>query len=102
MRFNLKYYILALLISSTFARAQNPIPNQKINLTSSSSYKEMKKQYIIEQTIENIAENNAADNGIRLIMIKALATFVLATAKINVIFEKRMNKAFITPGIPIL
>ena len=62
MRFNLKYYLLALLISSTIARAQNPIPNQKINLTSSSSYKEMKKQYIIEQTIENIAENNEDEN----------------------------------------
>jgi hypothetical protein len=35
-------------------------------------------------------------------MIKALATFVLATAKIKVIFEKRINKAFITPGMPIL
>jgi hypothetical protein len=66
------------------------------------------KQVILNQVIrigrsfKNIAENNAADNGIRLIMIKALATFVLATAKIKVIFEKRMNKAFITPGIPIL
>ena len=56
----------------------------------------------IGRSFKNIAENNAADNGIRLIMIKALATFVLATANIKVIFERRMNKAFIIPGIPIL
>ena len=46
----------------TIVKAQNPISNQKINLISSSSYKEMKKQYIIEQTIENIAENNEDEN----------------------------------------
>ena len=54
------------------------------------------------RSFKNIAENNAADNGIRLIIIRAFATFVLATAKINVIFEKSMNRALTTPGIPIL
>ena len=34
----------------------------KKNIVSNSSYKDMKKQYIIEQTIENIAENSEDEN----------------------------------------
>lgn len=34
--------------------------SNKINFN--SSYKEMKRQYVIEQTIENIAENNEDEN----------------------------------------
>ena len=56
----------------------------------------------IGRSFKNIAENSAADKGIRLIIISALATFVFATAKIKVIFEKSINKALMTPGIPIL
>ena len=50
---------------------------------------------------KKINENIEAINGTRLIITKALATLVLASARINVMLEPRIKKAFIIPGWPI-
>ena len=44
-----------------YSQSIDTVPN-KNNIVSNSSYKDMKKQYIIEQTIENIAENSEDEN----------------------------------------
>ena len=62
MKSQLKYLIVIVGLLNTVISAQEKTPIEKIKLKSSSSYKEMKKQYLIEQTIENIAENNEDEN----------------------------------------
>ena len=63
MKFQKKYYLLlvVLLGNISYSQSIDTVPN-KNNVVSNSSYKEMKKQYIIEQTIENIAENSEDEN----------------------------------------
>ena len=52
-------------------------------------------------SFKKINENIEAISGTRLIITKALATLVLASARINVMLEPRINKAFTIPGWPI-
>ena len=61
MKFHTKYLFLLAIALNIRINAQEKLIVHPIKF-SSSSYKEMKKQYIIEQTIENIAENNEDDN----------------------------------------
>ena len=62
MKFHIKYLFLLAIALNIRINAQEKLIVHPIKFSSSSSYKEMKKQYIIEQTIENIAENNEDDN----------------------------------------
>ena len=50
---------------------------------------------------KKINENIAAIIGTRLIIINALATSVLAKAKIKVIFDPTISKELMIPGFPI-
>jgi len=53
--------LVVLLGNISYSQSIDTVPN-KNNVVSNSSYKDMKKQYIIEQTIENIAENSEDEN----------------------------------------
>ena len=53
--------LVVLLGNISYSQSIDTVPN-KNNIVSNSSYKDMKKQYIIEQTIENIAENSEDEN----------------------------------------
>ena len=53
--------VVILLVNILYSQSVDTVVNQK-NIVSNSSYKDMKKQYLIEQTIENIAENSEDEN----------------------------------------
>ena len=52
-------------------------------------------------SFKKINENIEAINGTRLIITNALATLVLASARINVMLDPRIKSAFIIPDIVI-
>ena len=60
MKFHFKYLSLLATVLNISVNAQQL--REDIPVKTTSSYKEMKRQYIIEQTIENIAENNEDEN----------------------------------------
>ena len=63
MKLQKKYYLLVVvLLGKIFYSQSIDTVNSKNNVVSNLSYKDMKKQYIIEQTIENIAENSEDEN----------------------------------------
>ena len=54
--------MVVVLLGKIFYSQSIDTLSSKNNVVSTLSYKDMKKQYIIEQTIENIAENSEDEN----------------------------------------
>ena len=61
MKFRFKYCFLVIILLSNIIYSQTE-ENSSNKINFNSSYKDMKRQYVIEQTIENIAENNEDEN----------------------------------------
>ena len=61
MKFRFKYCFLVIILLSNIIYSQTD-ENSSNKINFNSSYKDMKRQYVIEQTIENIAENNEDEN----------------------------------------